>query len=96
MFEYDPKKNDMNIAKHGLSFETAKEVFSDPFRVITDVTQIGQGEVREMTIGMISLYEIIIAVVHTDRCGVTRLISARKAQPKEKRLYEETKQRQGG
>ena len=35
-FEWDPNKNQINKRKHGLSFETAKEVFYDEFALLFD------------------------------------------------------------
>lgn len=35
-FEWDPNKNETNKKKHGLSFETAKEVFYDEFAILFD------------------------------------------------------------
>ena len=35
-FEWDPNKNEINIRKHGLSFETTKEVFYDEFAILFD------------------------------------------------------------
>lgn len=93
MFEYDPYKAKLNLEKHKVSFETAMEVFDDPYRLCVDVSKIEQNESREMTIGTVGGQEIILAVVHTDRSGIIRLISARKAQPREKREYEEHKKK---
>ncbi|MDF5723589.1 MAG: BrnT family toxin [Rhizonema sp. PD37] len=53
------------------------------------------GEVREVSIGQMPLVTqgqaIIVLVVHTERNGITRIISARKATKQERRLYEERK-----
>ena len=86
-FEWDENKNQLNQQKHGISFEEAKEIFSDI--VFTSISEkFDYGEIREVSIGAI-LKVLIVAVVHTDRNGKIRIISARKATPKERRKYNE-------
>jgi hypothetical protein len=86
-FEWDENKNQLNQQKHGISFEEAKEIFNDT--VFTSVSEkIDYGEIREISIGKIQ-HVLIVAVVHTDRNGKVRIISARKATPKERRKYNE-------
>ncbi|MGH1393882.1 MAG: BrnT family toxin [Trichormus sp.] len=46
------------------------------------------GEIREISIGAIQNV-VIITVAHTDRAGVIRIISARKATPQERKVYYE-------
>ena len=81
----------MNRKKHGISFEIATEVFVDPF-CLTIPDQTGQGEERFWTIGRLENL-VILVVVHTahDERGeeTARIISARKATPRERRYYEE-------
>lgn len=94
-FEWDEDKNRVNIAKHGVDFEQAKAVFNDPFLVTRLDDRFEYGEVREVSIGQMPLLTrrqtLIVVVVHTERDGITRLISARKATKQERRLYEEGK-----
>ena len=91
-FEWDEKKNRKNIRRHKVSFELAREVFRDPFCLtIEDRTQ--EGEDRFWTVGSIQDLVVLI-VVHTtyaDDKGeeVIRIISARKATPRERRWYEQ-------
>jgi len=86
-FEWDIQKNASNIKKHGISFEEAKEIFDSPvFTTIVDRQHYG--EVREKTIGIIRDC-LIIVVIHTDRNGRCRIISARLAKTKERREYYE-------
>ncbi|MFM7600199.1 MAG: BrnT family toxin [Pseudanabaena sp.] len=86
-FEWDENKNQLNQQKHGIGFEEAKEIFYDT--VFTSVSEkIDYGEIREISIGRIQSV-LIVAVVHTDRNGKVRIISARKATPKERRKYNE-------
>ena len=77
-FEWDEKKAEINLEKHGISFETAAKVFLDEDRLeIYD-------EDRYITIGRAGE---ILFVVYTERTPKIRLISARLATPKERRLY---------
>ncbi len=86
-FERDENKNQLNQQKHCISFEEAKEIFFGT--IFTSISEkIDYGEVREVSIGAIQNI-LIVAVVHTDRNGKVRIISARKATPKERRKYNE-------
>ena len=86
-FEWDEDKNQQNIAKHGISFEQASGIFDGfTFHRIDD--RHDYGEVREISIGMVGSATIIV-VVHTDRAGVCRIISARRAKEKERKYYEQ-------
>lgn len=90
-FEWDEKKSRLNRKKHGVLFEIAAEVFSDPF-CLTIPDRVVHGEERFWTIGRLENL-LTLVVVHTtrDQQGdeVTRIISARKATPRERRFYEE-------
>ncbi len=93
-FEWDERKNRANRKKHGISFELAPEVFTDPFCMTIPDQAVG-GEERLWTIGSLENL-VIVLVVHivVEEHGeeVIRIISARKATPREKRLYEEIEQ----
>lgn len=83
-FEWNHNKNESNRAKHGIGFDEAKEIFDGPvFTVVDD--RFDYGERREISIG--SLGVAIVVVVHTERRRKTRLISARKANRKERETY---------
>jgi len=90
-FEWDEEKSRLNRKKHGVSFQVAREVFEDPFR-LTIPDQTVEGEERSWTIGRLENL-VILVVVHVawDDRGeeVIRIISARKATPRERRFYEE-------
>ncbi len=92
-FEWDEQKNRTNITKHGIDFEQAKDVFDDPCVLTRVDDRFEYGEVREVSIGQIPLatqgHTLIVLVIHTERNGITRIISARKATKQERRLYEE-------
>lgn len=85
-FEWDPSKSAANLAKHGVSFEQAVRVFEGPVLTRVDDRQ-DYGERREITLGAVPPGEVILLVVHTDRAGMTRLISARRASRKERKVY---------
>jgi uncharacterized protein len=86
-FEWDETKNWQNWQKHHLSFEEAKEIFSGVIFTSTS-NKLDYGKIREISIGAIQNIAIV-TVVHTDRNGKIRIISARKATPKERRKYNE-------
>ncbi len=91
--EWDPAKNEINKTKHGIDFETAQLVFDDPFTV-TFVERVTNGEARWHAIGRIDEI-IIVVVVHTyrvveDSDEVIRIISARPATRRERKLYAQT------
>jgi uncharacterized protein len=85
-FEWDEAKNRANIAKHGIDFNDAVRAFDGPFQTEED-DDIWHGEIRERTTGVLDGLTIVV-IVHTDRDGRTRLISARRASPNERRKFE--------
>ncbi|WP_102960676.1 BrnT family toxin [Mangrovicella endophytica] len=86
-FEWDETKDRDNIAKHGVSFAQAAGIFHG-FTLDWVDDRFGYGEVREISIGLADGVAILV-VVHTDRDGVCRLISARPALRRERKLYEQ-------
>ncbi len=86
MYEWDKRKNRLNIEKHGVSFELASRIFDGPVLSFPDARN-DYGEVREISIGKIDGV-LVLVVVHTDRNGKTRIISARRANVKERTRYE--------
>ncbi len=90
-FEWDTAKAKANLKKHRVSFETAARVFADPFAVTTQ-DRIEDDEYRWQTVGLVDGV-VLLLVAHTHREGedgneVIRIISARRADPKERRSYE--------
>lgn len=83
-FEWDEKKAEINLEKHGISFETAAKVFLDEDRLEIYDEVHSTEEDRYITIGRAGE---ILFVVYTERTTKIRLISARLATPKERRLY---------
>lgn len=86
-FEWDTEKNKTNLSKHGISFEEAVEIFSGPIFTAEDKRK-DYGEKRMISIGVLSGI-VVLLVAHVDRKGKTRIISARKANQKEKGLFYE-------
>lgn len=87
-FEWDTDKAASNFNKHQVSFETACEVFFDPFVHLLDEEQY-EDDARETLIGM-TLEWNVLCVIYTERQGdVFRLISARPATSTERQYYEE-------
>lgn len=89
--EWDEEKNRRNRAKHKISFNAAQFVFDDPYALcIRD--RFVNGEERWQTIGRAAGISVLL-VVHANREerseDVIRIITARKATPRERRLYEE-------
>lgn len=91
-WEWNEEKNRKNKRKHGLSFEVAQYVFSDPLALTHLDSYLG--EERYQTVGLVGLQ--IVLVVHTwpeviqetnEETG--RIISDRKATAQERRAYEE-------
>jgi len=74
--EWDDEKNKANFRKHGIRFGEAAQIFAGPILTRIDAREIA--ELREISFGLIGPV-IVLAVVHTDREGVPRIISARKA-----------------
>jgi uncharacterized DUF497 family protein len=89
VFVWDEKKNRSNRRKHGISFEAAARIFDDP-NVVSYPDRMVDDEERWHSIGS-AVGIAIVLVVHTteERNGEEeiRIISARKASPRERALY---------
>lgn len=90
-FEWDPAKAENNLRKHHVSFEIATRVFADPFALVKQ-DRIENGEHRWQTLGIVDGY-LLLVVAHTireneDGKEIIRIISARRAEPKERKRYE--------
>lgn len=84
-FEWDPQKAAANLRKHKVSFEYAARVFLDPLRVDGVDTRENYGEDRWITVGYVEGRLLVVA--YTERAGVIRLISARKASVREQKIH---------
>lgn len=85
-FEWDDAKNALNLSKHGISFEEAVTIWEG--QVITGQDETHHSEVREISFGLIG-GSTVVCVVHTERNGNTRIISARKATRRERREFDD-------
>ena len=84
-FEWDDAKARANIARHRVTFEMAREALDDPFTVGWLDESERYGEDRYVALGMVE--GRLLNVVYTMRDHRIRLISARGAEPWERRLY---------
>jgi len=87
-FEWDLNKAKANLAKHGVSFEEASTVFSDPLSLTIPDPAHSQLEDRFVILGH-SCKGKLLVVVHTERGDNIRIISARRATRRERNAYEE-------
>lgn len=88
-FEWDESKARINLKKHRISFEEAKTVFNDPFLITFPDPEHSEDEERYLSIGL-SVRERVLVVVHLECEENIRLISGRKATPRERRFYEQS------
>jgi uncharacterized protein len=86
--EFDPAKDAANIKKHGVSLAEGDGVLSDPLAMTIEDEAV-QGEQRFITLGA-NVFGILMVVVYAHRDDHIRVISVRKADPKERRYYEKT------
>ena len=87
-FEWDPNKSDANLKKHGISFHEASVVFGDPLAITFTDPDHSIRERRFLTFGYSRRNQLLV-VVHTERHGKTRIISARCATRPERKIYED-------
>lgn len=83
-FEWDKEKAIINLQKHGIPFETATKVFLDVNRIEIFDQAHSIDEDRYITIGLAG---DVLFVVYTERNPKIRLISARLATERERKLY---------
>ena len=87
-FEWSDEKAKANFAKHGVSFQEAQTVFDDPLFLDYYDPDHSSMEHRFILIGM-SHQKRLLMISYTERGHANRIISARKATSKERRIYEE-------
>ena len=86
-FEWDPDKSKANLKKHGISFHEASTVFDDPLAITFNDPDHSIHEHRFLTFGYSRMSQLLV-VIHTERHGKTRIISARRATRQERKIYE--------
>jgi hypothetical protein len=87
-FEWDRRKAERNLRKHGVSFEEAVSVFDDPEELMIDDPDHSFGEERFVSVGT-SVFGRLLVVGYTERGSKIRLIFARRATMPERFDYEE-------
>lgn len=94
-FEWDETKAKSNERKHGVRFEDALLVFADPYAV-SEQDRVAYGEPRWQTTGLAGNI-VVLLVAHTVQYDqgdeIIRIISARKAGPKERQRYDENREK---
>ena len=96
-FGWDGAKNRQNRRKHGVSFETAAQVFADPFAIVRR-DPVERDEERWQIIGVaLGIAVLLVAYTVLEEKGdeIIRIISARKATPQERKAYAEGHQENG-
>jgi len=86
-YQWDPKKAQSNLRKHGIRFADAVSIFQDDSAITIEDIEHSEDEDRYVTIGMDAFGQILV-VVYAWRGNSIRLISARKATPYERKAYE--------
>ncbi len=86
-FEWNEQKAQSNTEKHGVTFQEAAQVFFDPFYQHGEAS--AAAEKREFLLGY-SMAQRLLLVVHAERGERVRIISARPAIRRERRMYEES------
>ena len=84
-YEWDKEKSDASLEKHGLSFEDAPLVFRGKCVSFED-NRFDYGEIRYITLG--KLKGRVVLIVHTPRPNKIRIISMRKANNREQKIYQ--------
>ncbi|MEQ8266444.1 MAG: BrnT family toxin [Parvibaculum sp.] len=84
-FEWDDEKAEANLSKHGVPFELATDVFSDPDRLDVGDERFAYGEERRNAVGAVD--GAVLTVSYTMRGDICRIISARRASRKERDAY---------
>ncbi len=87
--EWDPEKSSLNFKNHGVRFGEAETVFDDPYARIIDDPDHSLEERREIIIGYAHLNRLLFVSFTERDPNLIRIISARKANSKERRTYEE-------
>lgn len=87
-FTWDREKAAANLAKHGVAFEEASTAFGDPLSVTVHDPDHSDDETRFVLVGQ-SFRGKLLVVVHSERGGSIRMISAREATRRERRDYEQ-------
>ena len=87
-FEWDARKASANKKKHGISFEEARTVFFDENAKLIDDPDHSEEEDRFVLLGVSSSLKVMLVChCYREEGNVVRIISARKASPRESKQY---------
>jgi len=93
VFEWDPAKAERNLSKHGVSFDSAMGVFSDPLALTIFDGDHSDEEDRWVTVGRAGPGNLLLVIhTHVEMTAeemLVRIISARRPTRKEVRFYEQ-------
>jgi uncharacterized DUF497 family protein len=84
-FEWNAAKNRSNFVKHGLDFADAELVLAGPCVTFID-DRFDYGEERFVTLGLLA--GRLVTIAHAPRGEATRIISMRKANRREQKIYQ--------
>lgn len=90
-FDWDRRKDEANLKKHGVSFEEAREVFDDPLHLSILDHRFSYFEERWITVGQTVQRRIVVVAnlyFNDDGEEIVRIICAREATAHERRQYE--------
>ena len=86
-FSYDPEKKATNLKKHGLDFDDARGVIESAKTVTFEDQRFDYGEARYFTLGL--LQDVVVIIVTAETNKTIRVISMRKADKHEQKIYYE-------
>lgn len=86
-YSHDPKKKAANLKKHGLDFDDARSVIEGGQTVTFEDRRFDYDEVRYVTLGLLHGEVVAIATAETET--TIRIISMRKADKNEQKIYHE-------
>ena len=86
-FEWDQRKADSNLKKHGVSFQEAASVFADALSITITDPDHSASEARFVDLG-VSHRNRLLVISYVERGEVIRIISARRASRSEQKYYE--------
>ncbi len=93
-FEWDARKSQRNLRKHGVSFDEASTVFDDPLAAIFDDLSHSTDEHREIIVGHSIGNRLLLVCFSEPTSGTIRIFSVRPPTRTERRDYEENIHRQ--
>jgi len=91
-FEWNENKAQLNLQKHGVSFDEAVSVFTDPLSITISDVEHSNNEPRYIDIGTSNENRLLV-VIYTEQDQNIRLISCRPATSNERKSYESSQSR---